>query len=61
METREVWVERGAQRLDQYLACQDLELSRAQLQRLIREGWVLLNGAIPKASDGVTPRGALYV
>ena len=53
METRELWVTRGAQRLDQYLACQDLELSRAQLQRLIREGSVLLNGAIPKASDGV--------
>ena len=37
-------------RLDKYLAAQDLGLSRARLQGLIREGWVTLNGGPAKAS-----------
>ena len=37
-------------RLDRYLAAQDLGLSRARLQRLIREGHVTLNGGSAKAS-----------
>ena len=37
-------------RLDRYLAAQDLGLSRARLQRLIREGCVMLNGGTAKAS-----------
>ena len=37
-------------RLDRYLAAQDLGLSRARLQRLIREGYVTLNGGTAKAS-----------
>ena len=53
MRTKEVRVADGPHRLDQYLAGQDLGLSRARLQRLIQEGWVLLNGAVPKASSSV--------
>lgn len=37
-------------RLDRYLAAQDLGLSRARLQKLIREGHVTLNGGTAKAS-----------
>ncbi len=37
-------------RLDRYLAAQDLGLSRARLQGLIREGYVTLNGGKAKAS-----------
>ena len=37
-------------RLDLFLAEQDLGLSRARLQRLIREGFVTLNGGPTKAS-----------
>ena len=37
-------------RLDRYLAAQDLGLSRARLQGLIREGCVTLNGGTAKAS-----------
>ncbi len=40
----------GPCRLDRYLAAQDLGLSRARLQRLIREGHVTLNGGAAKAS-----------
>ena len=43
-------------RLDRFLAGQDLGLSRARLQRLIREGWVTLNGGPSKAS-AVVKRG----
>ncbi len=43
-------------RLDRYLAAQGLGLSRARLQRLIREGWVTLNGGQAKAS-AVVRRG----
>lgn len=37
-------------RLDRFLANQDVGLSRARLQRLIREGYVTLNGGLAKAS-----------
>ena len=40
----------GPCRLDRYLAGQQLGLSRARLQRLIREGRVTLNGGPAKAS-----------
>ena len=53
MKTKEVRVGNGPHRLDQYLAFHDLGLSRARVQQLIQEGWVLLNGAIPKASSSV--------
>lgn len=38
---------RAGARLDSYLAAQDLGISRAQVQRLIEDGDVLLDGAIP--------------
>ena len=42
--------EDAAQRLDQYLAAQISEVSRARLQQLIEKGEVLVNGAAAKAS-----------
>ena len=53
MESRELRVEQEARRLDHYLSQRGLGLSRSQVQRLIQEGWVLLNGAVPKTSDRV--------
>ena len=53
MNSRELRAERDARRLDQYLSHLDLGLSRAQTQRLIQDGWVLLNGVVPRASDRV--------
>ena len=43
----------GAERLDLFLAGQDLELTRSQLRRLINEGHVLLNGRAAKGSQRV--------
>ena len=43
-------------RLDAYLAAQDLGISRAQVQRLIDDGDVLVDGAVP-AKAGVRLRG----
>ena len=40
----------AAQRLDQYLAAQISEVSRARVQQLIEKGEVLVNGAAAKAS-----------
>ena len=42
--------EDAAQRLDQYLASQIAEVSRARVQQLIERGEVLVNGAAAKAS-----------
>jgi 23S rRNA pseudouridine1911/1915/1917 synthase len=42
--------EDAAQRLDQYLASQIAEVSRARVQQLIEKGEVLVNGAAAKAS-----------
>ena len=42
--------EDAAQRLDQYLAAQISDVSRARLQQLIEKGEVLVNGAPAKAS-----------
>lgn len=42
--------EDAAQRLDQYLAAQISEVSRARVQQLIEKGEVLVNGAAAKAS-----------
>ncbi len=53
MKTRELEVAQDSKRLDLYLACQGLGLSRARLQRLIREGWALVNGKPAKAASGV--------
>ena len=40
-------------RLDQYLAKQDTGLTRSQLQKLISEGQVLVNGGVAKPSNKV--------
>jgi 23S rRNA pseudouridine1911/1915/1917 synthase len=48
--TLNVTPEGSAQRLDQYLAGQISEVSRARLQQLIEKGDVLVNGAAAKAS-----------
>jgi 23S rRNA pseudouridine1911/1915/1917 synthase len=48
--TLNVTPEAAAQRLDQYLAAQISEVSRARLQQLIEKGEVLVNGAAAKAS-----------
>ncbi len=40
-------------RLDQYLAGQDTGLTRSQLQKLISEGQVLVNGSAAKPSSKV--------
>jgi len=45
-----VSAEDAAQRLDQYLASQIAEVSRARVQQLIERGEVLVNGAAAKAS-----------
>lgn len=48
-------VDEAGTRLDRYLARQLPDLSRAQLQRLIRTGWVSVNGRPAKPSALVTP------
>lgn len=49
-ETREITVTEAGERLDKYLAAQFSDLSRAQIQALIRAGHVTVNGAAAKAS-----------
>ncbi len=53
MEARELRADREARRLDQFVAAAAVGLSRAEVQRLIREGMVTLNGQFPKASERV--------
>ncbi len=48
--TLTVSLEDATQRLDQYLATQISEVSRARVQQLIEKGEVLVNGAAAKAS-----------
>ena len=50
---REFKVELGQVRLDQFLAIQNSQLTRAQLHRLILEGQVLLNGRFAKPAQKV--------
>lgn len=50
---REFKVEAGQVRLDQFLALQDTQLTRAQLHRLIVQGQVLLNGHSVKPAQKV--------
>ena len=50
---REFNVEAGQVRLDQFLALQDTQLTRAQLHRLIVQGQVLLNGRSAKPAQKV--------
>ena len=50
---KEFNVEAGQVRLDQFLALQDTQLTRAQLHRLIVQGQVLLNGRSAKPAQKV--------
>ena len=52
-EKREFKVDAGQVRLDQFLALQSTQLTRAQLHRLIVEGRVLLNGRSAKPAQKV--------
>ncbi len=49
-ETREITVTSAGERLDKYLAAQFADISRAQIQTLIRAGQVTVNGVAAKAS-----------
>ena len=49
-ETREIAVSSAGERLDKYLAAQFTDLSRAQVQALIRAGQVTVNGVAAKPS-----------
>ncbi len=49
-EIREIAVSGAGERLDKYLTAQYADLSRAQIQALIRAGQVTVNGAAAKAS-----------
>ncbi len=55
MTSREFVVEAGEERLDLFLAKEEPSLSRSQVRRLMEEGYVLLNGALPKAGRRVRP------
>ncbi len=61
MTTREFVVEEGTlapgaeERLDLFLARQGPDLTRAQVRRLMEEGYILLNGGVPKASRKLRP------
>ena len=56
MVTRREFVVDGCdERLDMFVARSEPELSRSQVQRLMDEGYVLLNGSAPKASRKLRP------
>ena len=48
--TRELVVEEPEKRLDLYLARQEPDLTRSRVRRLLDEGYILVNGDVPKAS-----------
>ena len=49
-ERRDLLVDKGEERLDTFLARREPALTRSQVQRLLREGYILLNGGSPKPS-----------
>jgi 23S rRNA pseudouridine1911/1915/1917 synthase len=53
MKTRELTARQDVRRLDVFLTAADLALSRAQAQRLIKQGRVLVNGVLLLPSDRV--------
>ncbi len=53
MDEQELLAESSGARLDRYIAEHRRDLSRAAVQRLIRDGFVLVNDAPRKASDRV--------
>ena len=52
---REFLVEHGEQRLDLYLVRKGPGLSRSQVRRLLNEGYIQLNGEVPKPSQKIQP------
>ncbi len=56
-----VEVERGDTRLDQFLAGQDIGLTRSRLRQLIDSGDVLVNGAAVKPAHRVRPGDRVWV
>ena len=58
---REFVVEDGEERLDLFLARQDTGLTRSQAKRLTEEGYVLLNGAIPRSSRRLRVGDRVYL
>jgi 23S rRNA pseudouridine1911/1915/1917 synthase len=52
-QTIELLVAESGQRLDKYIAQEEPDLSRSLVQRLIREGLVIVNGQVVKASRKV--------
>lgn len=57
----ELRVEEGGERVDRYVAERVPELSRAQVQRLLEEGTVTVEGVVPKASYRVRPGDVILV
>ena len=58
---RSILVESGESRLDQYLAKQELGLTRSRLRQLIDSGDVLVNGAAVKPAHRVRPGDRVVV
>ena len=61
MTSGEFVVESNGERLDMFLARRGPSLTRSQVQRLVEEGCVLLNGDIPKAGHRVHPGDRVYL
>jgi len=57
----ELRVEEGGERVDRFVAEHVPELSRAQVQRLLEEGTVTVDGVVPKASYRVRPGDVILV
>ena len=55
MTCREFLVECDEERLDRFIARQSSEFTRSQIRRLTEEGYVLLNGSIPRPARKLRP------
>lgn len=60
-EIRKLQVASSAVRLDKYLAEKYPDLSRSVLQRLIRQGFILVNDTAAKASQKLSAGDSIYV
>ena len=61
MTTQEFVVKRGGDRLDLFLAGTGSGLTRSQVGRLTEEGYVLLNGSVPKAGRKLRPGDRILI